>query len=113
MAADEAEVARRTKAALAAIKRTFGTEEGEFGATLFATHHVNELDAAYWKKHLGCEKPDPVRVLDIIELRSHWGNDGDEGIQTFDFTLPDSVTNYVISVSFDEAGEVEDISMES
>ena len=113
MAADEAEVARRTKAALAAIKRTFGTEEGEFGATLFATHHVNELDATFWQKHLGCEKPDPGRVLDILELRSHWGAEGDDGIEVFDFTLPNSITNYVISVRFDEAGEVEDISMES
>jgi hypothetical protein len=49
-------------------------------------------------------------------LRSHWGDDDDgdeEGIDTFDFTLPDEVTDYVISVRFDEDGEVESVSMES
>jgi hypothetical protein len=65
------------------------------------------------QKHLGCEKPDPVRVLDILELRSHWDSEGDDGIETFGSTLPNSVTNPVISVRFDEAGEVEEISMES
>ncbi|MDV5047629.1 DUF2004 domain-containing protein [Vibrio diabolicus] len=30
-----------------------------------------------------------------------------------DFTLPNDVTNYLISVSFDENGQVVDISMES
>jgi hypothetical protein len=34
-------------------------------------------------------------------------------METFDFTLPDGVTNYIISVKFDEAGEVSEISMES
>ena len=34
-------------------------------------------------------------------------------MDTFDFTLPDEVTNYVICVRYDDDGEVEDISMES
>lgn len=113
MAINIDEVARRKTVALAAIKRTFGTEVGEFGANLFASHHLDELDSDYWQKHLGSKKPDPVRVLDILELRSHWGDDEDDGIEVFDFTLPDDITDYVISVRFDEAGEVEEISMES
>jgi hypothetical protein len=34
-------------------------------------------------------------------------------IEYFDFTLPDEVTDYVISVHFDDAGTIEGISMES
>lgn len=111
MTVNSDEITKREKAAMAAIKRTFGTEDGEYGSTLFVSHHLEELDTDYWQKHLGTQKPDPERVLDIIKLRSHWG-DEDE-IEVFDFTLPDDVTNYVISVRFDEAGEVEEISMES
>ena len=37
----------------------------------------------------------------------------DEDIDMFDFTLPGDVTDYVICVSFDEHGKVEEISMES
>jgi hypothetical protein len=51
-------------------------------------------------------------VLDLLELRSCWG-DEEDGIDTFDFTLPESITNYVISVRFDEMGRVEEITMES
>ncbi|MUI16138.1 DUF2004 domain-containing protein [Massilia dura] len=34
-------------------------------------------------------------------------------MDVFDFSLPDDVTDYVISVRFDDSGEVENISMES
>jgi len=113
MTTDADEVAKREKAALAAIRRAFGTEEDEFGATMFVSHHIDELDASYWQAHLGANKPESVRVLDLLELRSHWGDDGNDGIEVFDFTLPNSVTDYVISVRFDEAGKVEEITMES
>jgi hypothetical protein len=105
------EVTKREKIAIAAIRSTLGTDDGEYGSTLFVSHHLEELDVDYWQKHLGTGNPDPERVLDIIKLRSHWG--GDEELDTFDFTLPDDVTDYVISVRFDESGDVEEISMES
>ena len=105
------EVVRREKLAIAAIKRAFGAEDGD--VNLFVSHHLDELDGEYWLKHLGTESPDATQVLDIIRLRSHWGGDEIDGIKNFDFTLPDDVTDYVISVSFDEAGEVDEISMES
>ena len=54
-----------------------------------------------------------MQVLDILVLQSHWGEDDDDGIDTFDFTLPDEVTNYVLSVEFDENGNVFGVSMES
>lgn len=106
------EIQRREKAALEAIRKSFGTEDGEFGATMFADHHVEELDGSYWLKHLGTEAPLPARVLDILVLSSHWGDDEHE-MEVFDFSLPDEVTDYVLSVRFDESGAIEEISMES
>jgi Protein of unknown function (DUF2004) len=112
VAANSEETQRREKAALAAIKQAFGTDQDEYGATLFVSHHLDEVEESYWQKHLGTAKPEPRRVLELLELRSHWGED-DRGIDTFDFTLPDNATNYVISVRFDDKGQVEEITMES
>jgi hypothetical protein len=113
------EVQRRTKAALRAIKQAMKNDSDEdSGVKLFVAHHLQELDDAYWKKHAGTVNPKPADVLPLLELCSHWGEDeegdiDDDGIDTFDFTLPGDVTQYVISVTFDEDGEVEDIAMES
>lgn len=108
MALNEIEIQKRTVIALAAIKSAFGTEADEYGATEFVNHHIEELDAEYWKKHLGTEKPAPNKVLEILVLRDHWDEDC-----AFDFTLPEEVTDYVISVRFNEEGAVEEITMES
>jgi len=106
---DDKDIKRREEAAVAAIKAAFGAlEQEEDGVTMFVEHHLEELEPEYWEKHLGSAKPDPRKVLDLLVLRSHWDDDS-----IFDFTLPEDVTDYVISVSFDEDGEVEDIAMES
>ena len=107
----ENEIEKREKAAIAAIRAAFGTEEDESGATLFVEHHLEEIEGEYWQTHLGIAKPEPINVLGMLVLREHWG--GDDEIETFDFTLPEDVTDYVISVRFDESGQVEEISMES
>ena len=111
MAANQEEINRREKAAIAAIKNAFGAENDEYGGTLFVTHHLVEIEKDYWRDHLATTQPEPMQVLEILVLKSHWG--GDDGIDTFDFTLPGDVTDYVISVRFDEEGKVEDIAMES
>ena len=90
------------------IISAYGTKADEFGVTLFIVHHLEELNSEYWKKRIGKESPVPEEILSILELREAW----DDGT-TFDFTLPEDVTNYVVSVSFDESGEIEDITMES
>ncbi len=113
MSADPAEIKRREKAARAAIKSAIGTDEDEYGATLFVSHHLEEIEESYWEKYLDTPRPEPSRVLDILELQSHWGDEDDDGIDTFDFALPGDVTNYVISVAFDEDGQVEEVTMES
>jgi len=105
---------RRTKVALAAIKRTFGTEEGKFGANRFVWHHLYARDYGdYWHKHFGTDSPDPARILSILQLHIHCGLEDDDGLDVFDFILPDCPSDYVLCVRFDASGEVEDISMES
>ena len=104
-------VERRTVTALTAIKKTLEEGEGDSSVALFVSHHLAELKAAYWKMHAGTPRPSPKKVLDLLELRSHWG--GEDGIDVFDFTLPGKVTNYVISVRFDENGDVRGVEMES
>jgi hypothetical protein len=52
MPANPAEIKRREAAARAAIKQLFVTSEDEHGATLFVSHHLEELDSSYWRKHL-------------------------------------------------------------
>ncbi len=107
------EIERRKTAAISAIKNAFGTEADEYGATLFVSHHLEEIEQEYWQAILGSPVPEPEQVLDILVLQSHWGDENSDGMDTLDFTLPGGVTDYLISVSFDGAGEVEEISMES
>jgi len=113
MAVDEQEVERRRLAGLAAINRAYSVE-GEAGeVALFVSHHLDEIADTWWREHLGEDRPNPQQVLGLLELKSHWGEDDDEGLDTFDFTLPGGVTNYVIAVEFGDDGAVEQISMES
>lgn len=96
------------KKALEGIKQSSGTEQGEYGIDEFVSHHLDELPASYWEKHIGTSKPTNEQVINLLILRSKW-----EDEEVYDFTLPDEVTDYVVSVSFDEDGLIEDISMES
>lgn len=104
------EVEKRQKLALDDIKNTFGTEAGEDSINLFVEHHLEELPQSYWRQHLGSSTPEPTAVIGLLQLRSSWGEDD---IEYFDFTLPNEVTDYVISVHFDGAGKIDGISMES
>ncbi len=111
MLAHPDEIKKREAAARAGIKRAFDTADDQFGATLFVSHHLEELNASYWERLFSTETPNPHLILDSLVLRSHWA--GDDKIETFDFALPEDVTDYVISVSFGEAGKVSGIAMES
>jgi hypothetical protein len=79
------EITRREAVARAAIKQVFGTPADEFGAALFVSHHLEELEPSYWKRRLSTDSPNPQSVLDLLQLSSHWG--GDDDINTFDFTF--------------------------
>jgi len=94
--------------ALEGIRKSNGTEQGQYGIDEFVSHHVQELPKSYWLKHLGTEDPSYEQVIDLLIFRSKW----DDG-EVYDFTLPEEITDYVISVSFNEDGAIEDIVMES
>jgi len=104
------EISKREKSARAHIDAVYGSPDDEFGATLFVSHHLDKLDASYWVKHTGNEKPDARQVLQLLELRL---DPEEHEIDILDFTLPGAVTNYVICVEFDESGNVAGVSMES
>jgi len=104
------QIEQREKLALEAIKQAFGTEAGEDSINLFVEHHLEELPQSYWQQHLGHSTPEPKGIVSLLQLRSSWGEDD---IEYFDFTLPDEVTDYVVSVHFDESGAIDSISMES
>jgi hypothetical protein len=62
------EIARRTTMVISAIKQSLN--EGDSTVLLFASHHLQDLDADYWKKHAGTTKPSAKQVIDLLELRS-------------------------------------------
>jgi hypothetical protein len=94
--------------ALEGIRKSSGTEQGEYSIDEFVSHHIDELPSTYWKKHLGTETPSREQVIGLLVLRSKWDDE-----EVYDFTLPEDVTDYIVSVSFDEGGNIEDIEMES
>ena len=49
MPLDKDEIQKRTKAARSAIKAAYETEDDEYGATLFVSHHFDELEPSYWE----------------------------------------------------------------
>ncbi len=113
MQSKPSEIERRTLAALAAIKTAYDPQDEECSVTIFISHHLEELDESYWLKHLQADTPAAAQVLDLLVLQSHWGDDDEDGIDRFDFTLPGDVTDYVICVRFSGDGAIEDIDMES
>ncbi len=105
-------IKKRTQTALEAIKAAYGTRGDALGATRFVSHHLEELPGEYWEEHCKTASPTPAQVLDLLELRSEFDDDDDD-FSNFDFTLPGEVTDYVLCVTINDDGEVEDISMES
>jgi len=100
----------REKRARKAIHALLGTKEAEYSVNLFVEHHLEELPEEYWVRHLGSARPKAEAVLDLLQLRGTWRY---EGIECYDFTLPDNVTNYVICVRFNARGAIESVESES
>jgi hypothetical protein len=94
--------------ALQDIRNAVGTEVDEYSVDEFISHHLEELPSSYWKAKTGVEVPEINQVIDLLILRNKWDDE-----EVYDFTLPDDVTDYVISVKYTDNGELEDIDMES
>ena len=89
----------------------YGAPGDEFGATLFVTYHLGELDVDYWLKHTGTDIPDARQVLRLLELRVDTEEEAE--LDVLDFTLPEGATDYIISVDFDDAGNAVAVTTES
>ena len=103
----------KEKLSLDAIKANFGTEQGQFNTNLFISHHLEELDSEYWKTHFGSEKPDGKAILEKLVLVDNWSSEDDTNMNVFDFSLPENITDYMLSVRLNPEGGVDEISMES
>ncbi len=99
-------------AARAKLLAMMGTPEGEWGPTVFVSHHLEELESDYWERYYGSSKPEAEEILGSLVLVNTWSSNDDENIDTFDFSLPGNVTNYLLSVRF-KGDEIVDVSMES
>ncbi|MEP3888995.1 MAG: DUF2004 domain-containing protein [Hellea sp.] len=103
----------KAKTALAKIKSLHGTPEDEFGTTLFVSHHLEEISKADWLKVLKTETPTSEQILDALILIGAWSSSDDDVIDTYDFSLPDNLTNYPLSACFSEDDKNIEVSMES
>ncbi|WP_170336830.1 DUF2004 domain-containing protein [Ruegeria arenilitoris] len=107
MSIDERERDAREK-----IKALYGTPEGEFGPTLFVSHHKEELETDYWTDTYSTDAPTAEQILDSLVLVDTWSSEDDDNVDTYDFSLPNEATNYLLSARFED-GEVVEVSMES
>ena len=57
---------------------------------------------------MGTSTPSHDQVIDLLVLQVESSDD-----ESYDFTLPGDVTNYVISVTFGKNGMIKSIEMES
>ncbi|HRE44670.1 MAG TPA: DUF2004 domain-containing protein [Terricaulis sp.] len=96
-----------------AIKTLYGKPEGEFGPTLFVSHHLNEIEPEYWLRTVGVQEPSAEQVLNALVLVDAWASGGSETLNVFDFGLPGMASDYLLSVRFQDDGLVQTVSMES
>ena len=116
MPVDPNTMEQRISAARKHLSAIYGTPGQESDLTLFVSHHLDDIDAAYWVKHTGTAAPEPQQVLALLVPDSMWQDDEEEDEderEFLDFTLPDGVTNYMVCVTFDDAGQIVGVAMES
>lgn len=123
---DPREVARRERTARKYIAEALAQGDDTDSVKLFVDHHLEQIPAAEWTRILGEPLPSAQRVVESLVLRGHWSEadydaflgdggeaeEGEAGIDIFDFTLPGDVTQYVLAVHFGPHGEVEHLTMD-
>lgn len=92
-----------------------GGEDNASG--LYIAHHRDELPQGEWEQLFGAIEPNDVDAecflaqLQVVRVGLY--PDAEDRCLLLDYTLPDGVTNYLLSVSFDHNGQLADIEMES
>lgn len=109
---NKSEIERNIVIALEKIKAVFDTPEGEESTTLFVSHHLNEIEPAQWQAAVGNKNPNPDQILASLIPIDQWSSNDDEIIDTFDFSLPNDLTNYLLTVRVVD-GTASDVAMES
>lgn len=104
---------KRIELAKAKICSSYGTEDGEFSSNLFVELHLEEMESEYWIEHFDCEKPSPQTLLNGLLLIDSWDSEEDGVIDTYDFSLPNDASNYMLSVRFDSKDNIIEFNMES
>jgi hypothetical protein len=104
---------KRQATALEKIQSLHGTPEGEFGPTMFVSHHLEEIDDSYWIEAFGTTSPSSEQILKALVLINNWSYEDDDDLNVFDFGLPGNVSDYLLSVRYDADGSIEEVSMES
>ena len=103
----------RIAIATAEILARHGTPEGEMNVDLFVSHHKEELSSNEWETCLGNAKPSDIEMpLKSLVLMDSGIPKAMEQSKTYDFSLPNGLTNYMISVRF-VGDTVESVDMES
>lgn len=110
---EQAIVKGREGVARVAMQAALENQQAKDGVELFIQHHIEEIEPAYWEKYSGSVAATPLQVLDLLLLAEQWERDDIDCREMLDFTLPDEMSQYVICISYDEKGQVSDISMES
>ncbi|OTG83923.1 DUF2004 domain-containing protein [Acinetobacter sp. ANC 4648] len=97
-----------------AILSAYQQDADENQVHLYVEHHLEELEPDYWVNNLGTAIPQPVQVLNILEVSPYvdWMPEEDENYR-IDFTLPEDVTQYVLCVELDRHETFVGILMES
>lgn len=113
---ENAEVKRREALARAAFQDpNLDQKENHHGLSYYIDHCLRDVEdeAEFWINLIGKAIPEPADIIDQLVLKSVWSTDeNDKKMNRFDFWIAD-YTDYVVCVSFNDAGEIESIDMES
>jgi len=89
-------------------------DEHEEQVQVYVEHHMEEIGEEVWSDLLEGDGPVTAeRVRAQVRLRRIWGRVGTEVSLNLDYGLPESVTDYVLSIAVGSDGAIEDVVMES
>jgi hypothetical protein len=99
-----------------AIRANF-TENLDGASRLYLSHHADELNDEERAQYFGSRDANKLGVEQLLKsihlMRIGLYPDSEDYVAVFDYTIDEDATDYVLAVQFDEAGAVQDISMDS